>query len=650
MTEKTISILLVEDNPAHIELIQRAVEDSGSRADLQVCENISQATQAIESNLPNLVITDLNLPDGRGTELISFSQGHYDYPVVLMTSFGDESIAVEAIKSGALDYVVKTPEVFSSMPKLIERALREWENISTRQETQKKLLEKEAEQREILNSIVDGVITIDEQSIILTFNNVAEKLFGYTSEEAINSDLSIVIPEDFQAAHKKGIANYLKTGSGGVIGIEGGIELEGRHKDGHCFPIRLSIGELPADSNGKRRFIGTCQDLTERKQNEEQLRRSQKMDALGKLTGGIAHDYNNMLGVILGYSELLHSQLSEEDDLLEYVNEITRAGERGVKLTKKLLSFSRNKAADTEIISLNSILLDAQHMLAKILTARITLNLDLTEQESLVSLDPGELEDVIVNLSINAMHAIEKNGEFTIKTSRKSLDEHKANILQVKKGEYVLLSFTDTGSGMDNTVREKIFEPFYSTKGELGTGLGLSQVYAFVKRSNGAIKVKSQLTKGSCFTLYFPVYVEEEAGHKENNENLAEKNSSVTKYNGTENILIVDDEVGLRNLMSEVLKMSGYHVFSADSGKQALDILKQQPVDIMVSDVVMPEMDGYELAKIVRENHPDVKVLLASGFTDQRQIKMSDTVLHDNLLTKPFASRDLLRKIRELLD
>ena len=213
-----------------------------------------------------------------------------------------------------------------------------------------------------------------------------------------------------------------------------------------------------------------------------------------------------------------------------------------------------------------------------------------------------------------------------------------------------MLSFTDTGAGIDTMAVEKIFEPFYSTKGDLGTGLGLSQVYAFVKRSNGAIKVKSQLNKGSCFTLYFPVYVEEEAGHKENNANLAEKNNSVSKYNGTENILIVDDEVGLINLMSEVLSKHGYHVFSAESGKMALDILNKHSIDVMVSDVVMPEMDGYELATITQKNYPDTKILLASGFTDQRQIKMSDTALHDNLLVKPYASKDLLKKIRELLD
>jgi len=648
--KKILSILLVEDNDAHVELIQRAIEDDDFNIDLKICKSISQAKQVIELNKPNLVITDLNLPDGKGTELISFSQGYYDYPVVLMTSFGDENIAVEAIKSGALDYFVKTPEVFSSMPKLIKRVLREWNNISTRQDAQKKLLAKETEQREILNSIVDGVITVDEHNTILSFNNVAERLFGYNAAEAIGSDLSIVIPEHFQVAHIKGMENYLKTGSGGIIGIEGGIELEGKHKDGHCFPLRLSLGELPTTISGKRRFIGTCQDLTEQKQNEEQLRRSQKMDALGKLTGGIAHDYNNMLGVIIGYSELLHSQLKEGDELLDYVKEITRAGQRGVKLTKKLLSFSRQRAADAEVVDLNSILLDEQHMLEKILTARIKLDFDLTEQELLINIDAGELEDAVVNVSINAMHSIANNGVFTIKTCRKQLNEKEANILQLKQGEYALLSLTDTGSGMSNTIKEQIFEPFYSTKGELGTGLGLSQVYAFVERSNGAIKVESELQAGSCFTLYFPLCLEEKIEDEKNNGDNEKKDYLAKSYNGTENILIVDDEDGLRNLMSEVLSRSGYHVFSAGSGKQALDILSEHSIDVMISDVVMPEMDGYELATIVQENYPDSKILLASGFTDQRQIKMTDTVLHDNLLVKPYTSKELLKKIRELLD
>ena len=295
-----------------------------------------------------------------------------------------------------------------------------------------KLLQKETEQREILNSIMDGVITIDEHNKVLTFNNVSEKMFGYSVVEMIGENISKVIPEKYELKHSGGFVQYLKKNDESVLGVDGGIELDGRRKNGSFFPLRLLISELPLDMNGQRRFMGTCQDLTQLKQNEEQLRRSQKMDALGKLTGGIAHDYNNMLGVVLGYTELLQTMLREQPDLRAYADEIMKAGERGAKLTKKLLSFSRKQSSDPEVLDVNNVLHGEQHMLEKTLTARIKLDLALLQNELLVSVDAGEFEDAIINLSINAMHAIEGNGELIIKANEKILGSTEAKVLQIE--------------------------------------------------------------------------------------------------------------------------------------------------------------------------------------------------------------------------
>lgn len=649
MSKENHTILLVEDNIAHVELISRAFEDYGSDYKLNIQHSIRDAKNAINSNIPDLIISDLKLPDGTGTELIPAAENYYKmYPVILMTSYGDENVAVEAIKLGALDYVVKSPEVFDLMPKHTERVLREWENIVARENAQKALFEKESEQREILNSIMDAVITIDENSTILSFNKFAEKLFSYTKEDIVGKNLSCLVPEKYREKHAQGLKHYIEKGEANIMAIEGGVELEAMRKDQSCFPIRLSIGELPESDKGVKRFIGICQDLTLLKLQEQQLQRSQKMEALGKLTGGVAHDYNNMLGVILGYAELLELKFSDDAEAIKYVNEISHAGERGVKLTKKLLSFSRKKMSDAFPLNLNEVLQEQQHMLEKTLTARINLALNYTDDSWMVNLDRSELEDTIVNLSINAMHAMDENGELDISIDNVHLNPTQASVLQLQPGEFVSLSFKDNGKGMSREVQSKIFEPFFTTKGEFGTGLGLSQVYGFVERSNGAIQVDSLVDVGTCITLYFPRDDNEEQTEHSIIDDIQLETSNTLA--GDEAILVTDDEAGLRKISAEILTSRGYQVFTAENADDALKILENETIDLLFTDVIMPGMDGYQLAKIVKEKYPSVKIQLASGYNDDRHLMSKDAALHESLLAKPFDSKQLLSCIRKLLD
>ena len=500
------------------------------------------------------------------------------------------------------------------------------------------------EQNEILQTMVEGIITIDEKGKIITFNRAAEKMFAYDKDEVLGQNVSILIPEPDRTRHDSYLAHYLQTGEKKIIGR--GIEVTGLKKDGETFPARLLVSELPDNGSGTRRFIAGFHNLTRIKLQEEQLRIAQKMDALGKLTGGIAHDYNNMLGVILGYSELLEDMLQDNPSLHKYVSEIKHATERGARLTQKLLNFSRRHAADVEVVDLNKLLEDEQDMLQKTLTARIKLVLELQQSDLWpVRLDVSEFEDVIVNLSINAMHAIEGNGELMIKTLNYHVDDKLALALNLEEGDYVQLSFKDSGCGMDDMTREKIFEPFFTTKGDSGTGLGLSQVYGFVERSGGTIQVDSEPGKGTTMKLFFPRY---HGSSKAIGDETEYKNE--TSLKGTETILVVDDEEGLRKLSSEILKKQGYHVLVAESAMQALLILEDNKVDLLFSDVVMPEMDGYELAAIVKQHYPEVKIQLASGFSDDRHSRHEDDTLYNNLLSKPYNVAELLRVIRELLD
>ncbi len=388
----------------------------------------------------------------------------------------------------------------------------------------------------------------------------------------------------------------------------------------------------------------TFLDITEKIHAEESLRRSQKMDALGKLTGGIAHDYNNLLGIIMGYTEQLNEQLNHEPKLERYAAGIQRAAKRGAKLTQKLLAFTRHKGSDASVLNINTLLKEQRLMLEKTLTARISLTLDLADNLWPGFLDSSDLEDVIINLSINPMHAIEGTGQLTLRTHNEQLNAMDAQQLHLQAGDYILFSITDTGCGMDKETKAKIFDPFFSTKGEQGSGLGLSQVYGFVKRSGGAVKVYSEPGHGSRFAFYFP------RCHKTAVTTQADTPIEEQSLGGKETLLVVDDEPDLMNLAQDILSSQGYQVLTASDGEQALQVLKKQSVDLVVSDVIMPNMDGYQLATRMQQDYPHIKLQMVSGFTDDRYNQMENNAAHHNLLYKPYTSHALLSRVRQLLD
>lgn len=384
-------------------------------------------------------------------------------------------------------------------------------------------------------------------------------------------------------------------------------------------------------------------EASQRKELEATIQRTDKMDSLGKLTGGVAHDYNNMLGVILGYSELLEASLTDNENLMEYVKQINHAGKRGAKLTKKLLDFSRNLGSDAEKVDINSLLTDEKDMLEKTLTVRIKVNYDLDENLWPAWIDKNDMEDAILNLSINAMHAIEGPGELSFKTCNEHLNAVNAQYLNLHQGDYVTLIISDTGSGMTEAVRKKIFDPFYSTKGENGTGLGLSQVYGFVQRSNAAVKVYSEVGKGTQFKFYFPKYIDERISDDSQDEDQD------NDLSGSESVLVVDDEEALMRLASEILQNAGYKVYGVTSAKQALEILSENKIDLVITDIIMPDMDGIELANIINDKYPYTRVQLASGYSDKSNFDKIDKSLEDNILNKPYNSQTLLRRVNEIV-
>jgi len=508
--------------------------------------------------------------------------------------------------------------------------------------TEKYRLRQSAAQSErLLSSIMDNSPAIiyvkDRQGGFSYVNQQFLHTFDMAPEDIIGKKLHDVFSQDIADEARKNDLAVLTSGS--VLEVEEtALHDDGQHTyTSTKFPLSDEAGNIYA-------VCGISIDITERKQHEETLRRTQKMDALGKLTGGIAHDFNNMLGVILGYSELIQDSLAEDDKLQKYINEIHHAGERGASLTRKLLSFSRPQQTENETLNINALLLDRQDMLEKVLTVRIHLQYRLQEGLWPVWINAGDLEDAIVNISINAMHAMENRGELIIATGNVSVSRGSREYAQAEPGEYVMISFTDTGIGMSKEVQEKIFDPFFTSKGNFGAGLGLSQVYGLVQSNGGFITVDSTPGEGTRIALYLPRQL------ASNPDAVASDRGGENRYRGNECILVVDDEPALRAMTAEILTQSGYQVHTAANGRDALELLETQSVDILFSDIIMPEMDGHELARQVQQQFPQIKIQLVSGYSDMIKAEHAQDELYENLLHKPFTSDDVLRCIKDLVE
>lgn len=486
-----------------------------------------------------------------------------------------------------------------------------------------------------------GVIEWNTDFEFLDWNPAAERIFGYTKEEVLGHHITKrILPESARPAVDIVWENLLGN-KGGTYSLN-----ENTTKDGRTILCEWHNTPL-IDQEGK--VIGVTSlvdDVTERHKNEENLRHTQKMEAIGKLTGGIAHDFNNMLGVILGFSELLKNSLDKNTPKQEkYCNEILNAAERARKLTSKLLDFSRKDPSTSKITYINNLLLGMQHMLEKTLTHQIKLEFQLGDDLWPVILDAARLEDAILNICINSMHAMPNGGTLTINTSNTNLTSTDVRQYDIPPGDYVLLSISDTGTGMDQEIQQKIFDPFFTTKGVQGTGLGLSQVYGLIQHSGGKIQVYSEIDQGTRIVIYLPRLNESDASIKETDDQYSE-----TLPSGTESILVVDDEVALLELTQEILTSHGYVVHLAENATEALNILEKTDIDLMLSDVVMPGINGYQLASEVTKLYPNVKIQIASGFTDKLNIDLNNEALHQQRLYKPYSSKELLGRIRELLD
>jgi PAS domain S-box-containing protein len=469
-----------------------------------------------------------------------------------------------------------------------------------------------------------------------------ERLTGYTAGEVLGKDCLFLQSKGTASEAVATVRAALRDGRACDA------DLISYRKDGTPFWGQLLISPVRNEAGRLTHFVGVLSDVTVRHRLEEQFRQAQKMEAVGRLAGGVAHDFNNLLTVINGYGEIVLGSLPEGHPARELVRQIKEAGERAASLTRQLLAFSRKSVLEPKVLDLNAGVREMEKLLRCVIGEDIQLATVLEPDLGRVRADPGQLEQAVINLCVNARDAMPHGGKLTLETRDVELDAAYAQANpDVRPGPYVLLAVSDTGHGMDAATIARIFEPFFTTKGQgKGTGLGLAMVYGFVKQSGGHIAVYSEPGQGATFKIYLPQVEAAVTARKSHH-------GPMTLPRGTETVLLVEDEEGVRALIRHVLKSSGYTVLQAGHGQEALRVAERHaaPIHLLLTDVVMPGgMGGRQVAEAVRARHPEARVLFVSGYTEDAVVRHGVLEENTNFLQKPFMPAALVLKVREILD
>jgi two-component system cell cycle sensor histidine kinase/response regulator CckA len=497
--------------------------------------------------------------------------------------------------------------------------------------------ESAARYRQLFENARDSILVIGPDGRLVAANDAALRLTGYGRDELVGMDvMALVAPTSVEKAREQ---FQLKL-SGAVAHTSYEVHL--LRKDGRTVPVEIHSWVI--EEAGKPVAVhGIVRDVTERHELEEQLRHAQKMDALGRLAGGISHDFNNLLTAMSGYCEFLLAGLDERDPLRHDAEEIRKAAERAAGLTRQLLAFSRRQVLEPHIVDLNAVITETERLLRRLIGEQIELGVHLSRELGHVRTDPGQIEQVIVNLAVNARDAMPHGGQLTIETFNVDVGAGEVSRARVPAGSYVALAVADTGVGMDGDTQSHLYEPFFTTK-EDGTGLGLATVYGIVRQSGGTVVVDSELDQGSRFTVYLP-RIEEPL------EDSAQAPGEAGELGGAETVLVVEDEETVRRLVAKFLERRGYAVLTASDSLEALAIGRDHrgPIDLLVTDVVMPSMNGPELAEQFLTLRPGAGVLYVSGYSDEAIGDPTVRVAGSVFLQKPFSESSLAQKVRDAL-
>jgi PAS domain S-box-containing protein len=510
-------------------------------------------------------------------------------------------------------------------------------DITQRKKSEEALRRSESRHRSIIESAPYGVCRVDHSGRIVMANSAFATMLGYQSSNEV-LDLNTGADVYLNPMEQQRARDYASEDS------RIGYETKWKRKDGKTITVRLGGRRLPDDDELPGGFEVFVEDITEHRSLQKQFEHAQKMEAVGRLAGGVAHDFNNLLMIISGYAQLLDESSADAKKVVEYATRIQDASSKAATVTRQLLAFSRKQVLEPTVLDLSYVVKDLAKMLPRLLGEDVETVMELDPQLGRVRADRGQIEQVIMNLAVNARDAMPQGGRLTIATADVALDASYYQGIEVPPGRYVLLTVSDTGIGMDAATQVHIFEPFYTTKeAGKGTGLGLATVYGIVKQSNGFIWVYSEPGNGSIFKMYLP-RVDAPADSRDNLQTVQAPST------GTETILLVEDEAVLRNLCRVYLESKGYSVLEAGNAKEAMKICQShdRPIHVLITDLVMPGLGGLELAKSALEMRPALSVVLVSGYTDRALDR--EAISFAKFLQKPFSFDALARTVRSLLD
>ncbi len=633
----TVRVLHLEDDADFSELVKSMLEGADLKVDLKIVSDRASFETALASEPFGLVLADYKLPDYNGLEALAFVRARCaDVPFLLVSGTVGEEAAIASLTSGATDYVLKLwPE---RLVPAVRRALQEAEEKRQRRRAECELLRRERHFRALTEHSLDILTLLDRDGIYLYNSASLTRALGYEPTALAGKEVfSFIHPEDLPTVREAFRFSL------GHPGEPVRIEFRFRHADGSWRCLE-AVGQNRLEDPDIGGIAVNSRDVTERKLLESQLRQSQKMEAIGQLAGGVAHDFNNILTVIHGHASLLQSTAVEPS---RSARQILQAADRAATLTRQLLTFSRRQFMQVRLLDLNQVVADMSCMLGRLLGEDIALQLHYSAEPAPVRADPGMVEQVLLNLAVNARDAMPSGGVLGIKLTPRSLSSPvPGGHPESTKGEFICLSVTDTGCGISPENLRHIFEPFFTTK-EVGkgTGLGLATVYGIVKQHGGWIEVSSQPGQGACFEVFLPAQSRAAAP--------SEKPGPQSVRGGSETILVVEDEAPVREVVCALLTAYGYRVIEARSGAQALQLWRQShpEIDLLLTDLVMPDrVSGRDLAESLMAERPGLKVIFTSGYS--AEVLGKDFVLQpgSGYLQKPYRPDKLAQAVRDSLD
>ena len=629
-----LNVLVAEDSEADAALLVRRLQRSGYDPFWERVEDPGTMRAALSRVSWDIVISDSSMPHfSAPAALAILREAGLDIPFVIVSGTIGEEAAVAAMRAGASDFLLK--DNLARLGPVVERELRESKIRSRRRKAEDELRSSEARYRNLFESIPLPMWVFDAETLrFLAVNEAALGHYGYSRAEFAEMTLADIRP----AEDKPGLPEM-------VLGpVDEKQTWRHVRKDGSVITVEIKPRDVAFEN--RRARLALITDVTQRRQLEEQLRQSQKMEAVGRLAGGIAHDFNNVLSVIMSYSDLLLSDLNAGEPMRDDVEEIRKAATRAADLTRHLLMFSRQQIIEPKVLDINDVVAGMDKMLQRVLGADVSLIVSQNQPLGRVRIDPGSIERVIMNLAVNARDAMPYGGSLTLETENVTLDEEYARAHHgMVPGSYVLLTATDTGTGMDKATLARIFEPFFTTKAVgKGTGLGLSTVFGIVQQGGGSVWVESEQGKGASFKVYLP--------RVDAAIDSVRPVQPLTTSRGSETVLLVEDDDQVRVVTRGILSKSGYRVLEARNAGEAVLHAEAHvgAIHLLLTDVVMPQVSGPDLARRLATLKPGMKILFMSGYVDDGVLRQSVVQSLVACVQKPITPEILMTRVREVLD